>query len=369
MNRERRITSFAAVAAACCVLGGAAAIWGFVADRAAFFTAWLASFYFWVGIPVGSLALLLIHDLTGGQWQRTARTPLEAAVTTLPLFILFFLPVAAGLSELYAWARPDEAATLANRWYLNPEFFIARAAAYFLVWIIFAALKLRRPGTTPPFLAGIGVILIGLSVAYAAIDWIMSTEPRWFSTIYSMIAGASQFLVALSLVLLAIAVTGPRDGIDQKSYRDDLANLATLLLAVVIFWAYASFCQFLIIWEENLSDEIGWYIERSAGAWQGVIYALAVTEFLVPFVALVTIPAKRSRRVVGGTCLLLLAANLLQIWWLALPPFGARGFTWLAPAIAIFMGGAVSFVFLLTLRCRSAPMLGAVTAAERLRHG
>jgi hypothetical protein len=237
------------------------------------------------------------------------------------------------------------------------------------VWCGVAALRLRRPrAALPSAVAAIGLALLGLGVSFASIDWIMSIEPHWFSSIYGMVAGSSQFIASLAMVLLLIAVAGPAAGLDPEAYRDDLANLATILLAVVIFWAYASFCQYLIVWEENLSAEIGWYIERWRGGWASVIYGVALAQFLVPFAALVTTPAKRSRAVVGAVAGLLLGADLVQIWWLALPPFGAAGFTWLAPVLAVFMGGAWVLAFLLALRWGAGlPLVAA--RAQRLGHG
>jgi hypothetical protein len=266
------------------------------------------------------------------------------------------------LPAVYAWARAADSGPLANGWYLNPGFFIARAAAYFVIWMVFAAFKSLRAAPLPPFLAGLGVILLGVSVAFASIDWLMSVEPHWFSTIYPMIAGASQFIAAMAVVLLVVAAAGPL-GIAPEAYRDDLANLATLLLAVVIFWMYTSFCQYLIVWEENLTDEIGWYIERSAGPWGAVAFAVIGAQFVIPFIGLVTTPAKRSRMVVGGIAALLIVADLVQIWWLALPPFHDRGFTWLAPVAAAFIGSGLVLAFFLAQWTRQFPAFAPATEA------
>jgi hypothetical protein len=331
-------------AALAAVAGGAAAIWAYLKEPQIFFTAWLAGFYFWLAMPLGALALLLIWDLTGGAWEPTARRSLTAMAATTPLFILLFLPVVAGMPALYSWSRPDAATILHNRWYLNPEFFFIRAAAYFAVWNGFALWRLLRPaiasGAPPPglqWVSAIGLMLMGYSVSFAGIDWIMSTKPDWFSSIYGMVVGSSQFIASLSFALLLIILDTPKSAAGE-SFGRALSSLATILLAVVVFWAYTSFCQWLIIWEENLRKEIGWYVERWRGAWAFVVYALASAQFALPFAALVWTPAKRSPPLVGAVCLLLLLADLVHVWWLLLPSFRAIGFSWLHPVIAVGIG-------------------------------
>jgi len=363
---HRRLLWLGMVAA---LTGGGAAIWGCLNEPQAFYTAWLAGFYFWVSMPLGALALLLIWDLTGGAWEPFARLPLTAMAATMPLFVLLFLPIIAGMPALYAWTRPEVIPALHNRWYLNDDFFFIRAAVYFVAWNGFMAWRLLRPampgGAAPPgleWVSAIGLIFMALTVTFAGIDWIMSTEPDWFSSIYGMVVGSSQFTAALSLALLLIVAGAPPRGPAREPFARALASLATLLLAVVIFWAYTSFCQWLIIWEENLRREIGWYLERWRGAWASVIYALAGAQFAVPFVALVWTPAKRSPLVVGAVALLLLVADLIQIWWLLLPPFRESGFSWLHPMVALGIGGLWLLLLSLLLRL---PVAAALPRAQR----
>jgi hypothetical protein len=354
---ERRFTRLFVAAIGCAVLGGGALVWGYLVAPEAFFTAWLAAFFYWLSMPLGALALLLVHDLTGGKWEAIARLPLEASTATMPLFILAFLPIVAGMHELYSWTRPETIAELRNRWYLNPSFFGIRAGIYFIVWNGFAFVLLRRPhreGVSPPpaqWASGVGLVLMGLTVTFAAVDWLMSIEPDWFSTAYGLMVGAGQFVVSLSLVLVVVALAVPAHGGD-KAFSDRLANLATILLAVDIFWAYTAYSQWLIIWEENLSFEIGWYIERLSRGWKSLLYVIVAVHFVIPFLALVWTPTKRSRAIVGVVAAMLLAAGLLQVWWLVLPAFPTSGFSWLNPVAAIALGGVWSCFFLWHLRHR-----------------
>jgi hypothetical protein len=327
--------------------GGIASVTGAALDPHAFFPAWLAAFSYWLSLPLGALALLLIRNLTGGEWQAVARAPLTAAAATMPLFILAFLPILVGLHDLYPWTEAH-ADALANHWYLNLEFFGIRAALYFLVWNFFAFWQLRGAAASArsQLLSALGLILIAISVTWAAIDWIMSIEPDWFSSIFGMMIGSGEFVLALAFAL-AVIVTDRNAGLAEDAFGRHLANLATILLAVDIFWAYTSFSQWLIIWEENLTSEIPWYIERLRPLWRSIVLAVVFLNLAVPLFALVWTPAKRRPALVRNVCLLLLIGSALQEWWLILPHFHSdTGLIWLAPVTMIALGGAWLWLFL-----------------------
>lgn len=344
MTRAETFRRARLVGLACILCGGIATVIGGVIAPAAFFPAWLAAFYYWLSVPLGALALLLIHNLTGGKWEAVARLPLEAGAATMPLFILAFLPILAGLSSLYSWVRPLST-PLPNVWYLNLDFFGIRAAIYFLVWNLFVFWQLRRPAgaAKSQALSGVGLILLGCSVTWAAIDWIMSIEPRWFSSVYGMMVGSDAFVLALAVILIAIIVLRePGDA----AFASHLANLATILLAVDIFWAYTAYSQWLIIWEENLKSEIPWYLLRLRPFWRDLVLAIIALNLAVPLFSLVWTPAKRRPGLVLTVCAVLLIGSMLQFWWLILPPFTSASLFWIAPAAMIALGGLWLWLFL-----------------------
>ena len=343
--RLRRVTLVALA------LGGIGCIVAALDDAAAFFPGWLAAVVLWVGLPLAALTLVLVHDLTGGRWKATARPVFEAAIATLPIVTLAFLPVLAGLSHLYLWSRPG-APALANSFYLERGFFIARYVLYFVIWNALAVYALRWPrddGAGAPaaisWASGVGLVLLGFSVSFAAIDWVLSLAPTFWSSIFGMIFGAGAFNTGVALMLLVIALRGPALARLDPVHHDNLADLAAILLATTIFWAYVEFCQFLIIWEENLHSEIPWYLRRMAGAWGAVMYAVAAAGFFLPFLVLLWRPSKRSGAVVAGTCVLILAARLLNVWWWILPEFPDVGFGWVDIACIAALGGLVMLVF------------------------
>lgn len=331
MSRRPLIAAFGAafIGAGVCAIGA-------LTDPQAVLRGWLASFAFWIGFPLGAMMLLFAHDLTGGRWGAAAVPALRAMVAFLPLMLLLLIPVLALLQELYPWARAADAAHLKNRFYLNAPFFHGRAAVYAVVWLGLVAL--RRSGRSRNRLAAPGLILLGLTVTFASFDWFMSIEPDWGSSIYGMMIIGGQLLGALALATLA-AVLGGRTDAGQRH------DLGSLLTAAILLWFYLSFMQFLIVWQENLPPEIMWYVARLSGGWGWVAALGALAQGALPFAALIWWPVKRSRSGLAAVCVLLLAAHLLECWWLILPGL-AGGFTWYALAAALAMGGACTAIFL-----------------------
>ena len=344
MSAERLARWFRWIAIAAVVGLGLTVVGAFVLPSRVVFAAWLAAYAYGLSLPLAALALLMIHDLAGGEWGVVLRPLLEAAVATLPLFVLVFLPIpVAGLAALYPWARPDVAATLPNTFYLNVAGFDGRAAAYYVVWLVLAAFILRRSrlrllaqDRSGSWVSAVGLLAMTLTVSFAGTDWFMSLEPRWSSTMFGMIFGSSEFVTAFAvLVLLAVALEPP--AMEQAKTR---GLLGTILLVGLLFWSYVEFVQFLEVWEENLMDEIPWYLHRFAGGWGDVAIVVALGRFAVPFLILIWVPLRRSTGVLGALCAWLLLINLLYAWWLILPAVSGRGFDWVAVAAAFGVGGA-----------------------------
>ncbi len=322
----------------------ATAAGAFVDSPRAFFAGWLTAYFYWLGLPLTALSLLMIHDLAGGEWGAALRPLLEAATATLPLFALLFLPIPiAGLADLYGWARPDVAATLPNTFYLNLGGFVGRAGAYYVLWLVFAVVTLRRARSgllgvdrAGSWVSGVGLVVMAPTVTFAGFDWIMSLEPRWSSSMFGMIIGSSEFITGFAILVLIAVALGP-------AVRDQDAKLrgafGSILIVAIIFWTYTDFVQFLEVWEENLMDEIPWYLHRFQGGWLVVAIAEMIGRFALPFLLLIWTPIKRSRFGLGAICAWLVPINLLYIWWLVLPLFFGGGMDWVAVAPAIGVGG------------------------------
>ncbi len=310
--------------------GLAFAMWSWSNDPATFHFSWLAALSMWVGWPLGSLALLLIQSLTGGRWERALRAPLLAGVATLPLLLPAVVPLGFGIHALYPWARQD----VANAFYLNLPFFTGRAVGYLVVWFALAGLVVRRllQGGSVARLAPPGLLLLALTMTFAAMDATMSLDPAYNSSVYGMIAVTSAALLAMALATMQAALAGPRAA---------LPDLSRIVLGMVVLWAYLAFVQFLIVWESDLGREARWYGARSTGIWGAVAAMLAVGNFAVPFAALLVPRLRRARGGVAAVCLWLVLMEVLRAWWLVLPAaHRAPGLVDVACMVALFGLGA-----------------------------
>jgi hypothetical protein len=335
-----------------------------------FFRAYLSAYIFWIGIPVGALALLMLHHLVGGRWGFMIQRVLEAAIQTLPLMALLFIPLLFGLADLYPWAQTEVVAAdpllQQKAAYLNIPFFIARAVAYFAVWIVLGRLLVtwslqqdRSADDTLTLrlqrLSGPGLVLYGLTVSFAVIDWIMSLEPKWYSTIFGMIFMVSFGLAAMALAILATRFLESEKPLAQVVSPDRWHDLGNLLLALVMFWAYLNFSQFLLIWSENLAEEIPWYLHRIGGGWEWVAVALILFQFALPFILLLSRNTKRDSRTLAAVAAAILFMHWLDILWLVVPSFyPARfHFHWLDIAAPVAIGGLWLAAFIGYLKARS----------------
>jgi hypothetical protein len=339
------------VAAALCVLGVAGCAIGAISDSTAFLYAWLCSYLFWLGLPLAGITLVLAQDLSGGGWMATARPVLDAATATMPLASLAGIPAFLGLNSLYGWTHSPPG--LENVFYLNQTDFFVRYGAYVALWNLLAAFVLwgPRPGGLPirsglSWISGVGLIALALSASFAAIDWIMSLEPAFWSSAFPYAQGASWFNTGMAAVLLTITLFGRPSG----ERRQHVSDLSQILLATTIFWAYIEFVQFLIIWEENLKFEIPWYLKRLQSVWRPAIYVSAGLGFIIPFFVLLWAPSRRNRAVVGTICICILISRLANTWQQVMPEAAVPTPFWLGVAAVLALGGVMVLLFVLFLR-------------------
>jgi hypothetical protein len=301
-----------------------------------FFRSYLYAFVFWLMVPMGCMAILMLHHLTGGWWGYPIRRLLEAGSRTFALMAVLFLPLFFGLSKLYPWANPtvvNADPILQNKkWYMTTGFFTVRTVIYFGVWVLIAILLNRwsreQDRTGDPRLtkrmgsfSGPGLILWGLALTWAAVDWIMSIESHWFSTIYGMLFMVIAALTAMCFVLFVLRMLSDEEPLKDCVPPKDYNDLGNLMLAFVMLWAYLSFSQFLIIWEGNLKDEVPWYVVRAFGGWAAIAVVLMVLHFGVPFLLLLQRPLKRRLRSLSVIAAGVFFLSMVDVYWLVMPAF------------------------------------------------
>jgi hypothetical protein len=355
-------------------LGLVVSIPGYFSNPEQFFRSYLVAFVFWMGIPLGCLALVMMHHLTGGGWGYLIRRVLESGTRTLWLMAILYLPLIFGMTYLYGWARPD-AATFPvyqqKHFYLNVPFFLARSIIYFGVWVGLALLLNRWSSqqdddgfhTNPNAaasakrlegLSGPGLILWGMMVTFSAIDWIMSLEPTWFSTIYGMLIMVAQALSAMAFVVLVTRRLADREPLVRIATKQRFNDLGNLLLAFVMLWAYLSFSQFLIIWSGNMPEETSWYLSRARGGWAALAVILIILHFAVPFFLLLSRDIKRVPGALSWVAGLLVALTLVDVFWLIVPAFEAAAprVHWTNVTLVAGLGGLWLWAFFGQLQAR-----------------
>lgn len=324
-------------------IGLVAWIIGAVLTHTVAFQSYWFAWIFWSGIGFGALSILLLHFLSGGAWGDAVRPSAEAAAQTIPLMALLMIPVFFAMSGVFPWAATHGLTELSphKRAYLQVPWFIVRAAGYFVI-LGGLAYFLRRGAHDPArgsatAWSGGGIVAYAICMLFASTDWVVSLEPRWFSTMLLVIVMAWQFLAALALSVVGVTAFAPAGSVTPKQFHD----LGNLLLAFVTFWIYISFSQFLIIWSGNLPREISWYLSRSAGGWQYMALALAVLQFGLPFALLLSRAAKRHPQRLLPIAALILLASVLNVFWLIVPSFRPTGFRvhWLDAAAFFGVGG------------------------------
>ena len=354
------------------VVGAAASAVGMNTNHAIVAQSYLIAFIFWTGITVGSLAVLMLQYLSGGGWGLFARRVLEASARTWPILVLFFIPIAMNLGALYPWARPDaatDAVIQAKAAYLNPKFFYIRAAVYFAIWGTLTTLltswskeqdgePTRLPGPKDGrmrALSGPGIVLYMLTVTLMSVDWIMSAEPHFTSTIFGILTLGGQGLSTLAftiLILSLVAKTKPVSDIAQPGLFHDLGKL---MLAFVMLWAYFNVSQFIIIYQGNLPEEIPWYLNRIQGHWEPIGIAVLIGHFVLPFLLLLSRDLKRNTSTLAKIAIFVLVMRIVDITWTIGPIFRTDGTTihWLDFAAVLGLGGFWLAFFFFNLGGRS----------------
>ncbi len=357
---SRALERGALIAGIAGVVGVAAALAARHSDAAAMAASWLTCWWLFTGVALGSLANVMIHELTGGAWGFVIRRPLEAAIGTLPALALLALPLAFDLGALYPWARAGAGSVphlAARLWYMNPVAFGARAAVCFAIWIAIAAL-LRREDTPRQrdgapqsrrrarTIAIAGLLLYAPTMTLASVDWIMSLSPDWYSTAFGLLVMVDQSLGAFVFALACAVFAGglPAGRHESASVTGDLGNL---LLMFAMLWAYLAFSQFLVIWAEDLPAEISWYVARSAPRWRGLAIGVFALQFALPFGAMLFRPFKREPRRLAWLCAVVFAAHCAEMLWIVGPPLRAGRFIvqWTDPIAALAIGGIWTAVF------------------------
>jgi hypothetical protein len=346
----------------------------------AFLSSYLFAYLLGLGLSLGSMALLMFHRLVGGAWGVAIRRLLESAMRTLPLMVILFLPIALGVRDFYPWAG---SASLGPKAYLNLPFFLARAAGYFALWGMIAWLLTRwfdreeKTGEAAyhqrlQLLSGGALVAYGVTVTFASIDWVMSLEADWVSTVYGLIFIVGQALSSIAFAIAALALLGRAKPFADSLVEQDSNDLGNLLLTFVMLWAYLAFAQYLIVWSGDLPRENRWYLRRLSDGWSWIAVALLLFQFAAPFFILLFRRAKRNLRVLGAIAGAVLAFRILDLFWIATPAGRPHGpaLDWTDLAALAAVGGLWLWFYVCDLKRRPLlPLRDPLSRAPAVREG
>jgi hypothetical protein len=349
------------------LVGAIASIAGAFLAPDSFFSAYLTGYMFWLGLSLGCMAILMLYHLVGGAWGTVIRRILEAGMMTLPMMAVLFLPILFNLKKIYFWARPEgladpKIADIAHS-YLNFNGILIRYIFYFVIWIGMAFF-LNRWSTEQDSIEGrstlrfraissIGLVIYSLTISFAVIDWVMSLQARWISTIYGLLFVAGEALSTFCFVVIIETILSKRKPMSEYLNETEIHDHGKLMFAFVMVWAYFNFSQWLIIWAGNLPEEIPWYMRRLHGGWEHVGLFLVVFHFAVPFALLLSRQLKREARTLVRLASWLIFMRVVDIYWHVEPAFHPTfHLSWLHFTVVAGMGGLWLAYFFNNLRAR-----------------
>ncbi|MGF1553266.1 MAG: hypothetical protein ACFBWO_12340 [Paracoccaceae bacterium] len=326
------------------ILGSAGAlVWLLIGqiDPAHAFQGLLGASVWLIAFPVGAIAVLSAHALTGGRWGGAVAPPARAVLGLMPFALAPYLLMLAGAREiLFPWTAPFDTLheIVRNKaFYLNEPFFAVRFGVYLVAWLALARALGREDRAVPAGLAAAGLILFLLTVTYFGFDWLMSLQPEWYSDIFGLMLCA-EFLIATAALAIFVGWYARPEASAEEA--DALADAASLLFVVCLGWAALAFLQYLIIWMTNLPDEILYYLARGGG-WVVLDAALWALWLGVPLLVLSRGALKRRRRTMLWAAGAILGGHLARAAWLAMPPFSPGEFSinLAFPAAVLGLGG------------------------------
>jgi len=301
-----------------------------------FFRGYLMGYMWTLGLALGCMILLMTGHMTGGQWWLLTRRIFEAGTRTLPLMAILFVPIAIGMftGHLYSWTHAEmvhgDKVLIAKAPYLNETWWLIRAVIWLGIWNLLSYLlnkwSAQQDVDTNPniwrrlkVVSGIGLVVYAFTITFASVDWVMSLDAHWFSTIYGMLYMIGHLMSGLAFSIIMLTLLARERLFREIVTPSRLHDLGKLLLAFVMVWAYFSFSQFLIIWMANLPDEISWFLDRIKGGWGIVALFLIFAQFALPFTLLLSRDLKRDTSRLVPVALLLIFMRLVDMYWLIVP--------------------------------------------------
>jgi hypothetical protein len=325
---------------------------------------YLIAFAFMISIGVGALFLVALEYIVGADWSVPIRRVVEFFAAIIPFLAILVIPLLFNVGELFHWSHAnvvsEDKVLQGKAPYLNIPFFIIRVFVLIAIWSIFYYFFVRnskKQDTTKDQklttinirLSAIFIPVFAISITISAVDWLMSITPHWFSTIFGVYFFSGTVVAALAAVTLATVLLKENGFLHPALTNDHLYSLGALLFAFVNFWGYIAFSQFLLIWYADLPEETSWFLQKWEGSWAIFSIGLIVIHFLVPYITLLSQPAKMDPKKLKFISVWLLFAHLYDLFWLVMPEMdqlsNGYSFSWIDFVFPIAVVGIIILVF------------------------
>jgi hypothetical protein len=354
-------------------LGLVAAIYGVVTNPERTWPNLLIDGFYVTSLGVSAMFFLAAQRATGARWSASLRRIPEAFMPVLPVAFFLIMVLFFGRHFLYVWSRPgamaDGPAIAGRAQYLQPAWVYARMVIVFAAWFLFAWL-FRRTSLQQDREAGqslalhqkltryavVFVPVFAFSITVGAFDWLISADPRWFSTMYAVYVFAGTFVQGIAAVTLAVVLLRERGPMRDSVSDHQLHDLGKMLFAFSTFWAYIWTCQYLLIWYGNIPEEVTHYVSRTNGPWLYLFALNLISNWVVPFIVLLSVRAKCTTKVLKFITVLILCGRWLDLYLLVTPS------VWTVPRFGLLeiaiAAGYLSILFLVFVRsASSAPLV------------
>ena len=374
------------VALVLCAAGVIAAIYGVIADPVRAWPNLLLNAFYITTLAASAMFFLATQRVAGARWSASLRRVPEAFLAILPFASVLVLAVYFGRHVIYSWSNPGglagEPAFAGKLQYLQPRWIFTRAFIVLAAWLIFARL-FRRASLQQDAQPEAGMALhqklnryavifipvFAVTLTVAAFDWILSADPRWFSTMYAVYVFAGTFVQGIAAVALAVLYLKERGPLKNSVSEHQLHDLGKMLFAFSTFWAYIWTCQYLLIWYGNIPEEVTHYVSRTNGPWIYLFALNLIVNWVIPFLALLSVRAKCTHRVLKAIAILLLCGHWLDLYLLLMPSI------WKTPKIGLYeiamAAGCAACVFLVFVRsfnhAEAVPLNDPILAFEQMR--
>jgi hypothetical protein len=345
---------------------------GFWRSPKEFYQSYLFAYLYWVGFSVGGLGILLLNNVVGGRWGVTTRSFLLAAARTLPAMLLLFIPFFFGMRHIWPWADPSKVSTDAFLWhkrhYMNIPFFWIRVAFYFAIFLFFTfrmrSMADQQDATGDPVWASRmrrfsapGLLVFVFVATFAYIDWVLSTDNQFYSTVYGAMLLIGNILQTFALVITVLILASKNGRFGGRVNSNLLHDLGNLMFAFTIFWTYLSVSQLIIIWPADLPQEIAWYLDRVRGSWKVIAATVSLIMFAIPFLALLSQARKQTPHRLIRVAVWLMIAKAIDLFWIIEPTYRKTGLTLYWTDFAAFVGVGGVWLYLYLGYLQSRPLL------------